>query len=180
MGAADKDKEKEAKKEEKDEAVNEKDEESPVEQKDPALGVEPTEVFIHSLPLLSTVDHHTRLKSKKGKRVVGVLLGHNVDGRVYCTNSFAVPFEEDNVANVWFFDTHYLEDMFAMFKKVNTKEAIVGWYSTGSKLKQNDMEVHQLLRRYCPHPVYLIVRVNEDSAADTMPCTVCALATRRL
>eukprot|EP01061_Rhynchopus_euleeides_P001086 TRINITY_DN10767_c0_g3_i1.p2 TRINITY_DN10767_c0_g3~~TRINITY_DN10767_c0_g3_i1.p2 ORF type:complete len:362 (+),score=213.72 TRINITY_DN10767_c0_g3_i1:45-1130(+) len=167
MGQEKNEKEKEK---EHDERLDEKDEEREAE-KLPDLSLEPQEVFVHSLPLLSTVDHHTRVKSKKGKRVVGVLLGHNVNGKVHCTNSFAVPFEEDSNTAIWFFDNHYLEDMCAMFKKVNTKEAIVGWYSTGPKLKNNDMEIHELVRRYCPNPVYLIVRVNEEASEERMPCT---------
>ena len=170
MGAQDEKKDKKA--EEKDDRMDEQDDEQVVE-KVPELGFEPQEVFIHSLPLLSTVDHYTRLKSKKGKRVVGALLGHNVNGKVHVTNSFAVPFEEDAATAIWFFDNHYLEDMFAMFKKVNTKEAIVGWYSSGPKLRGNDMEIHDLMKRYCPNPIYQIVRVTEDANSDDrMPCTV--------
>lgn len=39
---------------------------------------------------------------------------------VNVTNSFAVPFEEDDKdPTIWFLDHTYLETMFAMFKKVN-------------------------------------------------------------
>lgn len=39
---------------------------------------------------------------------------------VNITNSFAVPFEEDDKdPKIWFLDHNYLENMFAMFKKVN-------------------------------------------------------------
>eukprot|EP00756_Hemistasia_phaeocysticola_P021846 Hpha_TRINITY_DN15798_c2_g15::TRINITY_DN15798_c2_g15_i1::g.40496::m.40496/K03038/PSMD7, RPN8; 26S proteasome regulatory subunit N8 len=133
----------------------------------------PTCVFVHSLPLLSTVDHHQRLSTgAANKRVVGVLLGANVEGRVNITNSFAVPFEEDaNKTDIWFFDHHYLEDMFAMFKKVNAKEKIIGWYSTGPKLKPNDLQIHQLLRRYCAFPVYCIIRVTEEGQEEGIPAT---------
>ena len=151
---------------------NKLDVEEEEEEKKPDVWPEPQEVSIHSLPLLSTVDHYTRLTSNSsGKRVVGILLGHNVLGKVHCTNSFAVPFEE-NADAVWYFDHHYLEDMFAMFKKVNAKETIVGWYSTGPKLRPNDLEIHQVIRKYCPNPVYVIIRVNESSLAEGLPCTV--------
>eukprot|EP01064_Diplonema_japonicum_P013418 TRINITY_DN2098_c0_g1_i1.p1 TRINITY_DN2098_c0_g1~~TRINITY_DN2098_c0_g1_i1.p1 ORF type:complete len:283 (+),score=93.25 TRINITY_DN2098_c0_g1_i1:57-851(+) len=155
-----------------DERLDAKDDEAEVEVEVEVVK-EPSDVFMHSLPLLSTVDHYTRLAAKSaGKRVVGVLLGHNVNGKVHCTNSFAVPFEEDvKNPSIWYFDQHYLEDMFAMFKKVNSKEAIVGWYSTGPKLKQNDMEIHELVRNYTAHPVYIIIRVEEDNVAESMPCT---------
>eukprot|EP01065_Artemidia_motanka_P050822 TRINITY_DN8777_c5_g1_i1.p1 TRINITY_DN8777_c5_g1~~TRINITY_DN8777_c5_g1_i1.p1 ORF type:complete len:403 (+),score=168.81 TRINITY_DN8777_c5_g1_i1:107-1210(+) len=133
----------------------------------------PSAVFVHSLPLLSTVDHHQRLQAGiSGKRVVGVLLGANVEGRVNVTNSFAVPFEEDaKNPKIWYFDHHYTEDMFAMFKKVNAKEKIIGWYSTGPKLKQNDLAIHQLLRNYCQHPIYVIIRVTEEGQEEGIPTT---------
>ena len=38
------------------------------------------------------------------------------------TNSFGVPFEEDlKKPDVWFLDHNFLETMFWMFKKVNSK-----------------------------------------------------------
>ncbi|KAJ9471162.1 26S proteasome non-ATPase regulatory subunit 7-like protein B [Diplonema papillatum] len=154
---------------EKDDMLAEEDE----EEKLPDPVCPPTEVFLHSLPLLSTVDHYTRLtaNTRTGKRVVGILLGHNVNGKVHCTNSFAIPFEEDpKNQSIWYLDHHYLENMFSMFKKVNTKEAIVGWYSTGPKLKVNDMEINQVVARYCVHPIYIIIRVTDDRS-EGLPCT---------
>lgn len=31
-----------------------------------------------------------------------------------------------------------------MFRKVNARERIVGWYSTGPKIKPNDLSIHQV------------------------------------
>lgn len=43
-----------------------------------------------------------------------------------------MPFEEDpKDPSIWFLDHSYLENIFVMFRKVNAKEKIVGWYSTG-------------------------------------------------
>ena len=95
----------------------------------------PTSAIIHPLVLLSVVDHYNRLASSTSRRVVGILLGSVSHGVVDCTNSFAVPFEEDKNEGVWFLDSNYLENMFAMFKKVAAKEAIVGFYSTGPKVR---------------------------------------------
>ena len=51
------------------------------------------------------------------------------------SNSFALPFDEDEKdREVWYLDHEYLEQMYAMFKKVNARERIVGWYHTGPKL----------------------------------------------
>ena len=53
------------------------------------------DVTLHPLVLLSVADHYHRVARGTRKRVVGVLLGEVVRGRVDVTNSFAVPFEED-------------------------------------------------------------------------------------
>jgi 26S proteasome regulatory subunit N8 len=50
---------------------------------------------------------------------VGVLLGTKFKGTVDITNSFAVPFEEDlRNPSIWYLDHNFLENMYAMFKKV--------------------------------------------------------------
>ena len=54
------------------------------------------DVTMHPLVLLSAADHYHRVARGTRKRVVGVLLGMVSRGRVDCTNSFAVPFEEDS------------------------------------------------------------------------------------
>jgi dynactin complex subunit len=37
---------------------------------------------------------------------------------------------------------------------------VVGWYSTGPKLRENDLEIHEVIRRYCPNPVLVIIDVQ--------------------
>ena len=92
--------------------------------------------------------------------------------------SLLVPFDEDErEPSVWFLDHNYLENMTAMFRKVNgsfvnntnyflytlfslfslciyaAREHIVGWYHTGPKLHPNDIAIHELIGRFCPNPV---------------------------
>nr|CAG4644092.1 EOG090X08WI [Lepidurus arcticus] len=119
-----------------------------------------TSVVVHPLVLLSVVDHFTRMgKVGNQKRVVGVLLGcMRGKGVLDISNSFAVPFDEDDKdKSVWFLDHDYLEHMATMFKKVNAKEKVVGWYHTGPKLHPNDVAVNELIRRYCPNSVLVVV-----------------------
>jgi len=107
------------------------------------------------------VDHYNRVARDTKKRVVGVLLGESSKGVVDVTNGYAVPFEEDpRNPNIWFVDHNYHENMFAMFKKVNAKERVVGWYSTGPKIRPADLEIHELWRRYTPNPVLVIINVK--------------------
>ncbi|XP_071450170.1 26S proteasome non-ATPase regulatory subunit 7 [Hetaerina americana] len=126
----------------------------------PSQEITTSKVVVHPLVLLSVVDHFNRMgKIGNQKRVVGVLLGcWRGKGVLDVSNSFAVPFDEDDKdKSVWFLDHDYLENMYGMFKKVNAREKIVGWYHTGPKLHQNDVAINELIRRYCPSSVLVII-----------------------
>lgn len=126
----------------------------------PSAEVIVNKVIVHPLVLLSVVDHFNRMgKIGNQKRVVGVLLGcWRSKGVLDVSNSFAVPFDEDDKdKSVWFLDHDYLENMYGMFKKVNARERVVGWYHTGPKLHQNDIAINELIRRYCPNSVLVII-----------------------
>ena len=103
----------------------------------------PSEVVVHPLVLLSVVDHYNRVAKDTKKRVVGILLGQvHRSGRVDILNAFAVPFDEHRTnSSVWFLDTNFSEDMFEMHRRVTSREKIVGWYSTGPKIKPNDIDI---------------------------------------
>lgn len=123
----------------------------------PKDGIE--KVVVHPLVLLSVVDHFHRM-SKVGnqKRVAGVLLGSIRNKVLDVANSFAVPFDEDDRdASVWYLDHDYLDLMATMFKKVNAKERVVGWYHTGPKLHPNDIRINELIRRFNPNSVLVII-----------------------
>ncbi|GJS57121.1 26S proteasome non-ATPase regulatory subunit 7 homolog A [Tanacetum coccineum] len=136
-------------------------------------------VIVHPLVLLSIVDNYYRVAKDTRKRVVGVLLGSTFKGTVDVTNSYAVgkcslkgtvdgvtnsyavPFEEDDKdPSIWFLDHNYHEEMFSMFKRINAKEHVVGWYSTGPKLRKNDLDIHGLFNDYAPNPVLVIIDVQ--------------------
>ncbi|XWS65879.1 hypothetical protein CRYUN_Cryun05aG0151500 [Craigia yunnanensis] len=72
-----------------------------------------------------------------------------------------VPFDDDEKdPSIWFLDHNYHESMFSMFKRINAKEHVVGWYSTGPKLRENDLDIHGLFNDYVPTPVLLIIDVQ--------------------
>lgn len=120
-----------------------------------------TTVSIAPLILLSACDHYGRSAKGTRKRVVGVLLGQNTGGNVRVTNSFAVPFEEDEKdPAVWFLDHNYVESMNDMFKKVNAREKLIGWYHSGPKLRASDLEINELFKRYTPNPLLVIIDVE--------------------
>ncbi|TFY57416.1 hypothetical protein EVG20_g8559 [Dentipellis fragilis] len=121
-----------------------------------------TTVVVHPLVLLSVTDHHARSVSRNtSKRVVGVLLGQDNGKTINVANSFGIPFEEDEKdSRTWFLDHNYIEGMFDMFKKVNARERIIGWYHTGPKLRASDIEINEVFKRLIPRPVMVIVDVR--------------------
>lgn len=75
--------------------------------------------------------------------------------------NIAVPFEEDEKdPSVWFLDHNYVESMNDMFKKINAREKLIGWYHTGPKLRASDLEVNELFKRYTPNPLLVIIDVQ--------------------
>ena len=79
--------------------------------------------------------------------------------------SLAVPFEEDDKdPTVWFLDHNYVEAMNDMFKKVNAREKLIGWYHSGPKLRASDLEINELFKRYTPNPLLVIIDVQPKEA----------------
>jgi len=80
-------------------------------------------------------------------------------------NLSPVPFEEDDKdPSVWFLDHNYVESMNDMFKKVNAREKLIGWYHSGPKLRASDLEINELFKRYTPNPLLVIVDVQPKEA----------------
>ena len=46
-----------------------------------------------------------------------------------------------------------------MFKKVNAREKLIGWYHTGPKLRASDLKINELFKRYTPNPLLVIIDV---------------------
>jgi len=127
-----------------------------------------SKVTVHPIALLSVVDHYNRVnKDVVPRRVVGILLGTVSHGVVDVLNCYAVPFEEDG--EVWFLDHNFHETMARMCRKVNAKEVVVGWYSSGPKIRSVDMQINELISKYTPHPVLLVVDVNPQNEQLALP-----------
>lgn len=148
----------------------------------PAPEPDKTSVVVHPLVLLSVVDHYNRACKDKGgtKRAVGILLGSWKGGLLDVANSFAVPFEEvapakgqEDAEPIYFLDHDYLETMFSMFRKVNATERIVGWYHTGPKLRSGDVKINEVIRRFVPNPILVIVDPNPKQLGLPVSAYVC-------
>jgi len=80
---------------------------------------------------------------------------------IEATSSYALPFEEDERdPSIWFLDHSYHEEMYKMCRKVNVREKLVGWYTTGPKIRAGDLQIDRLVRRYASKPVMVIIDVK--------------------
>lgn len=48
-------------------------------------------------------------------------------------------------------------------------ERVVGWYSSGPKMKTADLDIHRLCMRYAEHPVFVVVDVNIRRSEQGLP-----------
>ena len=89
-----------------------------------AVRLDATAVFI-------ILDHHLRKRDNQ-KRVIGTLMGVRTESDVQVRSAFAVLHSEtaDQVA----IDEEYFQHMLEVTQKVQPREQIVGWYSTGAEL----------------------------------------------
>ncbi|KAG8690023.1 hypothetical protein FRC11_014356 [Ceratobasidium sp. 423] len=90
-----------------------------------------TTVTLHPVALFSILDHFLR-RTESQERVIGTLLGTRTETEIEVKSSFAVIHNEtdEQVA----LDMDYHRTMYDLHQKVNPKEVIVGWYSTGTDL----------------------------------------------
>lgn len=93
----------------------------------------------------------------QAERVIGTLLGSVLpDGTIDIRNSYAVPHNEssDQVA----LDIDYHHNMLQSHQKVNPKEIIVGWFSTGYGVTGGSALIHEFYaREAATNPVHLTV-----------------------
>jgi 26S proteasome regulatory subunit N8 len=57
--------------------------------------------------------------------------------------------------------------MLSMFRKVNAKERVVGFYSTGPQIRPNDLRIYEIVKRFLPKnnltpPVFCIIDIRPD------------------
>jgi 26S proteasome regulatory subunit N8 len=62
-----------------------------------------------------------------------------------------------------------------MFRKINAKEKIVGWYSSGPKIKKNDIEIHEKFREYNTNPVFVVIKVHDSESVGIPTEAYCSV-----
>lgn len=58
---------------------------------------------------------------------------------------------------------------FFIFIVFTARETVVGWYSTGPKIRSVDIQINELISKYTPHPVFLVVDVNPQNEQLALP-----------
>ncbi|XP_057548446.1 eukaryotic translation initiation factor 3 subunit F-like [Amaranthus tricolor] len=112
-------------------------------------------VKVYPLVIFNICDCYVR-RPDQAERVIGTLLGSvSPDGTVDVRNSYAVPHNEfsDQVA----LDIEYHHNMLTSHQKVNPKEVIVGWYSTGFGVTGGSVLIHEFYSREVANPIHLTV-----------------------
>lgn len=125
---------------------------------------------IQPVVLFNICDCYVR-RPDQAERVIGTLLGSvSADGIVEIKNSYAVPHNEsaDQVA----LDIDYNNTMFASHQKVNPKEVIVGWYSTGSGVSGGSTLIHEFYSKEVQNPVHLTVDTGFTNGDASIKCYV--------
>jgi len=98
-------------------------------------------VTVNPIVLFSILDHSLRLRENE-TIAVGALLGNKSDnGEIEIRNSFPIPLKtviDDEVT----IDKEYFKEMLLLHKRVNSKETVIGWYSTGNEITELTNKIH--------------------------------------
>ncbi|EYU19987.1 hypothetical protein ABFS83_06G069700 [Erythranthe nasuta] len=135
------------------------------------FGQSPTSVSarVHPLVLYNICDCYVR-RPDQAERVIGTLLGSVLpDGTIDIRNSYAVPHNEssDQVA----LDIDYHQNMLSSHQKVNPKEVIVGWFSTGRVVAGSAL-IHEFYSRDVNNLVHLTVDTEFRTGAAAIKAFV--------
>lgn len=110
---------------------------------------------VEALVVFTICDSYVR-RPDQADRVIGTLLGSVLpDGTVHVRNAYVVPHSEsaDQVA----LDIEYHHNMYVSHQKVNPKEVIVGWFSTGFGVSGGSTLIHEFYSREVQSPIHLTV-----------------------
>jgi len=95
-------------------------------------------VKVHPVVIFNILDHFIR-RNETQDRVIGTLLGVNVEGAIEIRNCFPVPHIEGDLVEV---DMEFHRNMCYLHQRTAPKEVIVGWYATGLDITENSVIIH--------------------------------------
>nr|CAI5841228.1 unnamed protein product [Callosobruchus analis] len=128
------------------------------------------QVKIHPVVLFQIVDAYER-RNADSHRVIGTLLGNSEKGVVEVTNCFCVPHKEyDDQVEA---ELSYAMDVYDLNRKVNSNEAIVGWWATGHEVTNHSAVIHEYYSRECNNPVHVTVDTSLQNGRMGLKAYVC-------
>ena len=104
--------------------------------------------------LFSIIDHYSRRDEGKDF-VIGTLLGTEENGVVTICTAFPVPHLELEDQMALKHDFH--ATMLNLHRRVDAKQTVVGWYSTGEAINANTTLFHEFYGSECERPVHLLL-----------------------
>jgi len=128
------------------------------------------DVMLHPLVIINISDHYTRAKvqSGPGQRVYGALLGSQAGRRVDIENSFEFIVAKDE-SGEWRVDSEGVKSRLALYKRGFATIDIVGWYSTGKDVFEQDLGLHQQMEQFNENPFYLLLDPQPMPGARELP-----------
>ncbi|KAJ7568300.1 hypothetical protein O6H91_01G026700 [Diphasiastrum complanatum] len=132
---------------------------------------------LHPLVIVNVSDHFTRIKAQSGvgttgsrphPRVYGCVIGIQSGRTVEILNSFELQYDPDLDS----IDRPFLELKQEQYRKVFPKYDILGWYSTGSDVQDNDMQIHKALIDINESPIYVLLNPAINHAQKDLPVTI--------
>lgn len=100
-------------------------------------------------------------------------LGTVDKGVVEVTNCFCVPHKEhDDQVEA---ELSYAMDLYELNKRVNSTEAIVGWWATGHEVTNHSAVIHEYYSRECNNPIHLTVDTSLQGGRMGLKAYVCVV-----
>lgn len=122
-------------------------------------------VKIHPTAVIGILSSHMRRSNKSG-RVIGTLLGTVSGNNIEVTDCFGFPHLEnivDGKPSVSL-DMAYANSRYALHRRVNKTEQVVGWYATtgtdGAFITDFSALIHECYTAQCVNPVHIVVDTN--------------------
>ncbi|GAX82869.1 hypothetical protein CEUSTIGMA_g10295.t1 [Chlamydomonas eustigma] len=132
------------------------------------------EFKLHPLVLINISDHHTRTKANSTSlsdvKVMGCLLGTQNGRTIDISNSFEMKFE--HVSGGILIDNAFLLKKQDQYKQVFSKLDLVGWYTTGETIGDNEMIVNKKIMEMNESPVLLLLNPRIDNLRKDLPVTL--------
>jgi len=114
--------------------------------------------------IFGILDHHSRRQDDQD-RVIGTLVGYDVDGVIQIRNSFPVLHTEGEQVGV---DIPFHKTMLGLHRKVAPKEVLLGWYATGPAINDASVMIHDFYGREMNGGSPLHLTVDTSLANDTL------------